>query len=114
MSLAVVVNTYNDQHLLKRLLGQIRLYCSCPIIVIASEYNKEQLLKAVKGVPKSEEAKRKISLAKSEPVKCVETGKIFQSSLEAADYFNVSGTAIRQAIKLKGRCCKYHWEKVSA
>ena len=77
-----------------------------------SEHNKEQLLKAVKGVPKSENCKRKLSLARSKPVKCIETGEIFQSSLEAANCFNVSGTAIRQAIKNKGKCCKYHWEQI--
>jgi len=77
-----------------------------------TEYNKEQLKKAIKGVPKSEEHRRKLSLAHSLPVRCIETGEVFQSVLQAAEHVGVSDTAIYQAIKRNGRCKNYHWEKV--
>ena len=77
-----------------------------------SEYNKEQLRKALKGVPKTEEMRKKLSLAKSKPVRCIETGEVFQNSIIAGKHYGVSHAAIRQAIKKNGKCCGFHWEKL--
>ena len=45
MSFAFVVNVYNDQHLAKRLLEQIKTHCSCDIIVIGDGVKLEDYCK---------------------------------------------------------------------
>lgn len=62
--------------------------------------------------PKSEEHKANLSIAKSTPVLCVETGQIFKNALEAAKHFGVSHTAIGQAIKNNGTSRKNHWARL--
>lgn len=79
-----------------------------------SDYNKEQLLKTIKGVPKSPETKRKLSIANGMSVRCIETGQIFNSIKSAARYFEASDTAIHQAIRKNQKCKKYHWEFYNA
>ena len=39
----------------------------------------------------------------------IETGEIFETRAAAARKYNVSKTAINNAIKRKGTCCGYHW-----
>lgn len=42
----------------------------------------------------------------------VETKEIFETRAAAARKYNVSKTAINNAIKRKGTCCGYHWRDV--
>lgn len=42
----------------------------------------------------------------------IETGEIFETRAAAARKYNVSKTAINNAIKRKGICCGYHWRDV--
>ena len=42
----------------------------------------------------------------------IETGEIFETRAAAARKYNVSKTAINNAIKRKGTCCDYHWRDV--
>lgn len=43
----------------------------------------------------------------------IETGEIFETRAAAARKYNVSKTAINNAIKRKGTCCGYHWEDLN-
>ncbi len=79
-------NTYNDRH--KR----------------ASE--------KLKGRPKTEEHKKKLSESKGKKVICVETGEVFESLTKAEKFAKASRSAIAQAIKRNGSCKGLHWRYV--
>ena len=58
----------------------------------------------------TEETRRKISEARSVPVKCVETGEVFKSGQAAAEWLGINRGCIANAIKGKHRAGGFHWE----
>lgn len=59
------------------------------------------------------EHKERVAKAHSKPVKCIETGKSFNSAKEAADFYNISASQINAIFR--GRCKTaggYHWERL--
>lgn len=63
--------------------------------------------------PKSEEHKRKLSEARSVPVRCVETGVIYPSGKAAAEAIGISRGSIAHATKgERNRAGGFHWEIV--
>lgn len=63
--------------------------------------------------PKSEEHKRKLSIAKSVPVVCVETGKIYKSSKAAGEALGISRATIAKVARGIGKTAGgYHWQFV--
>lgn len=65
----------------------------------------------MRGRIKSEDEIRRMSLAKSHPVRCVETGEVFKNAKTTGISRGVSKTAINQSIKGGGTCRGHHWEK---
>lgn len=65
-------------------------------------------LRAIAKLPKSEQHKKNISESKKKSigvkVTCVQTGERFNSLIDAGNKFNISYTAIRQAIIRNGKC----------
>lgn len=60
--------------------------------------------------PKSEEHKKKLSIAKSRPVICVETGQHFSSGKEAAEYYGISRGSIAHVVKGERKMAGgFHW-----
>ena len=48
----------------------------------------------------------------SKAVKCLETGKVYRSALEAGKAVNRHSSSINNAIKRSGRCAGYHWKYI--
>lgn len=78
-----------------------------------SEETRKKLSAAKKGVPKTEEHKRKISEAQSQPVECIETGRIYRGLNVAAKCIGRSPSCISCAIHGKQKTAGgYHWRFV--
>lgn len=86
-----------------------------------SEETKEKIKQAHLGKKVSEETKKKISeatkgsnnpMAKS--VLCIETGQIFSTAKEAAEFVGVDKSTLCKAARGVSKTCKgYHWEYIS-
>lgn len=51
--------------------------------------------------------------ARKKPIRCVETGEVFPSAKEAADYYQVSYSNIFRALKNPRHTCGgFHWQRV--
>lgn len=73
----------------------------------------EKLSKAKKGIPKTEEHKRKISEAQSKPVECIETKQIYSGLNVAARSIGRSPSCISDAIHGKQKTAGgFHWRFV--
>lgn len=73
----------------------------------------QKLSIAHKGKIVSDETKRKISNSKSTPVKCIETGIIYQSANEASIHTGANSNSIRRVCNGKKKTTKgFHWEYV--
>ena len=58
-----------------------------------------------------EETKRKISEAEGKKVINIDTGKVFNSILEAKKYYRLKGNHIGEVCKGKRKTCGgYHWK----
>ena len=77
---------------------------------------------ANKGRKQTDLAKLNMSLGKTRPVKCVETGQVFQSGKAAGDWCVAQGltsntrnkTVINYAIRTSTRAYGYHWVEDNA
>ena len=71
--------------------------------------------KGNKGTPLKEYHKRKIGDSASKPVRCIETGIIYKSSVEAAKSVGLkSASGINGCCNGRGKSAKgYHWEFVN-
>lgn len=59
------------------------------------------------------EHNKKIAKAHNKPVKCIETGEVFESGKAAAEHYNISASQIYAIFR--GRCKTaggYHWEQI--
>ena len=67
-----------------------------------------------KGKTLPEEAKKKLSEARSEKIKCIETGVVFNSLKNAMEWLNKkgSGSCLKQAVKEGKEYSGYHWELI--
>ena len=67
--------------------------------------------KSHKGKPKSEEHRRKLSEAKKRKIRCIETGDVFNSILEASNTYNINKACIQACCKKKYKTAGgYQWE----
>lgn len=95
---------------IKKLRGQKR-----------SKEQRKRISEAHKGISVTEEHKQKLYAAiiatrKRKPVRCIETGEIFESLQAAANFlglFRKGSSNLLYALKKSSRTCKgYHWEYV--
>ena len=70
----------------------------------------ESVKEKMRGRIFSEEHKKKLSTAKSIPVRCVETGEVFESGKKASEWVGVNRGCIAKAIKGRWKAGGYHWE----
>lgn len=85
-----------------------------------SEEFKKRLSEAHKGKPKSEQFCKNLSNAKSIPVVCIETKKIYKSAMLAGKELGIDNSTISKCCKGKNKTAgklpdgtKLHWEYAS-
>lgn len=78
-----------------------------------SEEAKRKIAASHIGMGVSLEARKKIGAANSVPLRCVETGEIFSSAVEAAKKFGVSSTTIKRSSNRGVSLWGMHFVKVS-
>lgn len=76
-----------------------------------NEEQRKRLSEAHIGFVMKEETKRKISEAEGKKVINIDTGKVFNSILEAKKYYRLKGNHIGEVCKGKRKTCGgYHWK----
>lgn len=79
-----------------------------------SEESKQKMSQQRKGVPKTQQHKDKIGKANSKPVRCIETGIIYNSCTEATHAVGLKNPiSISAVCRGKGKTAAgYHWEYI--
>lgn len=68
--------------------------------------NKEKVIEHMRNIARPKKPKK---------IKCIETGKIFNSAYEISSIFKITASSISKAARAQGltRCCGFHWEYVT-
>lgn len=77
--------------------------------IIFSEEHKNKISQALKGIQRSEKVRSNMSKAQvktKKPVRCIDTGEIFESETAAMKHFNINKTLIGRTCKGKNKTAK--------
>ena len=98
-------------------MNKCELLCELKILIdqMESESDKsliENLIDKGSSYKKPDYIRRQIMATKGKPVRCVETGKIFISTGDAANHMNLVPQNVSSAVRRGGACGGYHFEYI--